>query len=110
MWSDRYHSRELTTPRAVRIALLYVLMNAKKHRVVPACDIDACSSAPWFRGFATGAAVQALASAPPGPCPVAAARTWLAAVGWKRHGLLRVDEQPGPKLSERGPVGPRARG
>src|SRR5262245_59482050 len=32
VWKDRYHARELTTPRAVRHALVYVLMNIRKHR------------------------------------------------------------------------------
>jgi hypothetical protein len=31
-WADRFHSRELTSPRAVRNAIVYVLMNAKKPR------------------------------------------------------------------------------
>jgi len=31
VWDGRYHSRALTTPRAVRNALLYVLMNYRKH-------------------------------------------------------------------------------
>jgi hypothetical protein len=26
--------------------------------------------------------------------PVAVARTWLARVGWRRHGELRLNEQP----------------
>ena len=29
-----------------------------------------------------------------GPPPVVGARTWLAAVGWCRHGLLGLDERP----------------
>ena len=31
VWSDRYHRHDLKTPREVRNALVYVLMNAKKH-------------------------------------------------------------------------------
>ena len=31
IWGDRYHARELATPREVRAALVYVLMNHKKH-------------------------------------------------------------------------------
>ena len=31
VWGDRYHARALTTPRAVRHALVYVLMNRHKH-------------------------------------------------------------------------------
>jgi len=31
VFSDRYHARALETPRAVRIALVYVFNNARKH-------------------------------------------------------------------------------
>jgi hypothetical protein len=31
VWGDRYHARELASPRAVRHALVYVLLNHKKH-------------------------------------------------------------------------------
>ncbi len=86
IWGDRYHRRALTTPRAVRYALVYVLMNRRKH--AGERGVDPCSSAPWFGGWR-----QSIAT-PPGPPPVVAARTWLAAVGWRRHGLLDVDEQP----------------
>jgi hypothetical protein len=30
----------------------------------------------------------------PRPSPVAVARTWLAAVGWRRHGLIGLNEAP----------------
>jgi putative transposase len=87
VWADRYHARELTTPRAVRNALVYVLMNAKKHRLHVA-RVDRFSSAPWFDGFA-----QRI-EAPTEPCPVFAPKTWLGAIGWRRRGLVRFDECP----------------
>jgi hypothetical protein len=40
LWRERYHARELTTPRSVRNALVYVLMNAKKHGYRFASGID----------------------------------------------------------------------
>jgi hypothetical protein len=80
VFADRYHARALTTPRAVRFALRYVLLNVRKHegrarddagrgaraegergvraderrgvRAVPFGFVDPCSSAPWFEGFA----------------------------------------------------------
>jgi len=52
VWRERYHTRELRTPRSVRNAIVYVLMNAKKHGHRFASGIDAMSSAPWFDGFA----------------------------------------------------------
>jgi putative transposase len=89
VWADRYHARELKTPRAVRNAIVYVLMNAKKHGARVASGIDAFSSAPWFSGFA------ARHVAPEDePCPVFAARTWLGGTGWRRRGLVRFDERP----------------
>ena len=87
VWSERYHSHELRTPREVRNALVYVLMNAKKHGV-RLRGVDRFSSAPWFDGFA--GEVMLLTDAR----PVAAARTWLAGVGWRRCGLIRIDETP----------------
>lgn len=88
-WSTRFHSRELTAPRSVRNAIVYVLMNVKKHFAhVGNNFVDPCSSAPWFEGFAHGP------SPPKEPSPVKGAATWLAAIGWRRHGLIRLDERP----------------
>jgi REP element-mobilizing transposase RayT len=88
VWSDRYHSRALTTPRAVRHALVYVLMNRRKHRGEER-GLDPCSSAVYFDGWR-----QPLGKIPAAATPVVRARTWLAAVGWRRHGLLGIDERP----------------
>ena len=91
VWDDRYHSRELRTPREVRNALAYVLLNWKKHaREVRA--VDGCSSGAWFDGWReklpSTVAVTTAAS------PVVTAHTWLLRVGWRRYGLLRGDEGP----------------
>jgi len=85
---DRYHTRALRTPREVRFALAYVLFNFKKHQVRVPTRLDPCSSAPWCDGFRdrAGAALEG--------APVAAPHTWLARVGWRRHGLLSADEHP----------------
>jgi len=96
VWSGRFHSRALRTPREVRNGLVYVLMNHRKH-AAPGDSramngLDACSSAVWFEGWA----------GPPSPGPplswhdpqVALSETWLARIGWKRHGLIRFDESP----------------
>lgn len=88
VWADRYHCRELRTPREVRHALAYVLLNARKHgREVAA--LDPCSSARWFDGWRDHDSMVDLALDPPA---VVAARTWLLSAGWRRHGLLRFDE------------------
>ena len=88
VWRERYHARALRSPRSVRNAIVYVLMNAKKHRQRTDCGIDPLSSAPWFDGFAGGAPRKA------DEHPVRAPRTWLAGVGWRKLGLIRVDERP----------------
>src|SRR5437762_12776397 len=79
--ADRYHARALTSPRAVRHALIYVLMNRRKH-CAGERGLDPCSSAPWFTGWRNALATL------PGPPPVVGAHTCLAAVGWRRHGLI----------------------
>jgi REP-associated tyrosine transposase len=79
VWSGRYHARPLTTAREVRNALVYVLLNFRKHlRAAPA--IDPRSSGPWFSGWSRPP--EDTTTAP----PVSEPRTWLAAVGWRRAG------------------------
>ena len=82
VWGDRYHARPLTTPREVRNALVYVLQNVAKH-ARGLHGLDPCSSARWFDGWHDAAAAGTIERA-----PVAKARTWLATVGWRRHGLI----------------------
>jgi len=83
--AERYHAKELKTPREVRNALVYIHANDRHHG--DAELIDACSSAPWFDGF------RAPFQPRPDP-PTAAARTWLASVGWRRRGLIDLGESP----------------
>jgi REP element-mobilizing transposase RayT len=87
VWGDRYHARALATPREVRSAIAYVLLNRRKHDPLSR-GIDPCSSGRWFSGWRSR---QPLSE----DSPVAAPRTWLASVGWRRAGLLRTDERPG---------------
>src|SRR4029453_4428492 len=87
VWGDRYHARPLRTPREVRHALVYVLQNWLKH-IPGARGRDPRSSAAWFDGW------RARPVRAPGPAPVRAPRTWLARIGWLRHGRLRAGEAP----------------
>jgi hypothetical protein len=87
VWGDRYHARMLRTPREVRNAFVYVLNNLRKH-VPDARGIDPCSSARWFTGW------KAVVVYDPGRSPVSLARTWLASVGWLRHGRIGPEERP----------------
>jgi REP element-mobilizing transposase RayT len=91
VWGDRYHARALKTPRETRNAVVYVLMNFKKHRPADRRPIDPCSSAPWFDGFRQ---TPPPADSPP---PTWRPRTWLASTGWRRHGLIAWGESPKPK-------------
>jgi REP element-mobilizing transposase RayT len=88
LWSERYHSRALRTPRETRFALRYVLSNFRKHGQRTS-GVDPCSSGAWFDGFRE--------RLPPahGPPVVVRARTWLARRGWRRFGLLSVCDAPG---------------
>jgi REP element-mobilizing transposase RayT len=88
-WSDRWHGRDLEGPRQVRNALVYVLQNRMKH--ARSASLDPLSSAGTFDGFAS---VPPRAFRSIGPPCVAAARTWLLKVGWRRWGLIGLTEAP----------------
>jgi putative transposase len=96
VFADRYHDRALTSPREVRNALVYVFGNARKHAAagrmlaVPQA-IDTFSSAPWFDGFREHVTLRGIDTI---VHPLADARSWLLRVGWRRHGLLSVDDLP----------------
>jgi hypothetical protein len=98
LFADRWHGRALTTPRAVRHALVYVLGNFRKH-TRSAGSLDAYSSAPYFTGFAelsdrrNATDCHARAS-PVEPSPVEPARSWLLATGWQRYGYISLRETP----------------
>lgn len=89
VWGDRYHGRALSSPRDVRHGLVYVLMSFRKHLRGAPAGVDLCSSGPWFDGFRDQP--SSLGREPP---PVQTPRTWLAAHGWRRHGLISVRELP----------------
>jgi hypothetical protein len=93
LWKGRSHQRVLKTPREVRHALVYVLQNWKKH-IAGACGLDPCSSASWFDGCSKSSGKPTYI-----PSPLAAPRTWLAAKGWRRLGLLALTEAPRPSPS-----------
>lgn len=102
--ADRYHLRLLSTPKEVRNALRYVLLNARRHAAAarravgrPA-RLDPASSGRWFDGWnrtVLGAEENGISPAPIQRSPVARARTWLLGVGWRRHGLLDPGDVPG---------------
>jgi REP element-mobilizing transposase RayT len=110
LFADRYHARALRSPREVRFALRYVLLNARKHgsQAVPAGFVDSCSSAPWFDGFARPVALVfgarearsawSRVSGAREP-PVVAPKVWLLRAG--AGAVFDVDETPGNEREAR---------
>jgi REP element-mobilizing transposase RayT len=96
----RYHLRVLRTPREVRNALAYVLLNARHHLVKRgggpprSVVLDAASSARWFDGWKGHPGAMSRVSVPT-EREVAWPHTWLARVGWRRRGLIDPAEAPG---------------
>jgi hypothetical protein len=95
----RYHHRSLRSPREVRRALAYVLLNARRHlakrrHASTGVTLDPASSARWFDGWRSKIATPAPVAherrevAPP--------RSWLLRVGWRRHGRIDPAEELGP--------------
>ena len=93
---DRYHARALGTPREVRNALRYVLLNARRHG--RDLSFDRASSAAAFDGWSHGRARDVLPEVEVEAIErsVATATTWLATVGWRRHGRIDPTARPGP--------------
>jgi REP element-mobilizing transposase RayT len=94
----RYHLRILRTPREVRSALAYVLLNVRKHwrqshGVAPPVLLDEASSGRWFEGWRWRPPEGPHAGSR--PRDVAPPRTWLLSAGWRRHGLIDPAEVPG---------------
>ena len=92
--AERFHLHVLSSPREVRNALAYVLLNARHHarRLANALLIDPASSGRWFEGWRRQLAVGGRTTVAK---PVVPARTWLLKTGWRRHGLIDPDEIPG---------------
>jgi hypothetical protein len=102
VFSDRYHAVVLGTPRQVRNTISYVLNNWHHHgerrdSLRMPWRIDPYSSALVFDGWKERAERGTLFRPPiafNGPI-VWLPQTWLLRVGWRRHGLIGVDEVPG---------------
>ena len=101
--SGRYHVQPLRTPRQVRNAITYVLLNARKHwrqqkGHAPPARIDEASSGRWFDGWKrvdqSKVTERRKARGARGR-PTAIARSWLLRSGWRRHGLIDPAETPG---------------
>jgi REP element-mobilizing transposase RayT len=102
LFAARYHVRVLRTPREVKHTLRYVLLNARHHAAergerLTRAWLDPYSSAPWFEGWRDPSPSRApwLLRLRKRARPTAEPRTWLLTTGWRRHGLLVVDDVPG---------------
>jgi hypothetical protein len=94
--ADRYHLRVLRTPKQVRSALAYVLLNARRHarKASGVWRCDPASSGRWFDGWRRRPQAHPAQARLHSP-PVAGARSWMLRVGWRRHGLIDPLEVPG---------------
>jgi len=96
--AERYHLHVLRTPREVRNALAYVLLNGRRHaakggRLRGSVRIDPASSGRWFDGWRRRPPSGSRGEGR--PPAVASPHTWLLRVGWRRHGLIEATEVPG---------------
>ena len=112
LFRDRHHRRELTSPKATRNALVYVLFNERKHSFQNGgpiseetlTNLDDKSSVAWLTGWAANARpppenlarLRAWHVDEAGESPVSAPRTWLASTGWRQcgGGPMHVHEIP----------------
>jgi REP element-mobilizing transposase RayT len=110
VFAERYNARELKSPNEVRNARAYVMNNARRHDVqsggeLAPSGVDPFSSWAWFDGWrdCPSALLRKARAGPESESPVAEARTWLMKKGWRRHGLIRLEEIPGLRRSSRKP-------
>ena len=91
--AERYHLHLLKTPREVRNALRYVLLNAARHmgRSSRTGEPDRASSGRWFDGWKR----EFRPEVPDHPPPVAPARGFMLRTGWRRWGLIDPLDVPG---------------
>jgi REP element-mobilizing transposase RayT len=90
VWGDRWHGRELRSPREVRSALVYVFRNVARHgaRMIGDGIVDQLSSALRFAGWTT----PLHWTLDTGPrWPDTPPRTWLLGTGWRTRGGGPID-------------------
>ena len=105
--ADRYHARVLSSLRQLRAALCYVINNQRRHVyqhggwLLPHAYVDPYSSGWYFDGYVGPR------DPPPGALrgvapPVARPLGYALRAGWRRHGLIAVDEVPSARPTRRG--------
>jgi REP element-mobilizing transposase RayT len=93
LFAGRYHARPLSTPSEVRNAMLYVLLNARKHAAEhaeshPPNWVDPFSSAAAFDGWSRPVLLR-------WDLGTSAPRTWFLREGWRRAGIMDPSATPG---------------
>jgi len=101
--SDRFHARPLTSPRAVRNTIAYVLLNWRRHgedraSFTQTWKVDPFSSGALFPGWKELAGSPFFWPLPATYLPliVFRPRTWLLCSWHRFHPLISVQEVPGP--------------
>ena len=100
VWGDRYHRRDLSSPREMKNALVYVLNNDLRHGFMRVFGraasgevrTDVYSSGPLFDGWLQKTARITYAV----PWVDTRPRTWLLSEGWKKYGPVDATKKPGP--------------
>jgi hypothetical protein len=93
VFADRFHTRTLATPTAVKNALRYTLCNARKHGELGArVRLDRYSSAFALPDWQTSESIPFADVT----MQVALPRTWLLREGWRRAGSISPWDTPSP--------------
>lgn len=103
VFADRYHARALTSPRAVRHCVSYVLNNWRRHgedraKFAAGWQIDPYSTGLYFPDWSELGDSPVMYVPPSGYLGLMTwrPRTWLLRVGWLKHGTISNREVPGP--------------
>jgi REP element-mobilizing transposase RayT len=102
VFPDRYHARALTSPRAVRHGINYVLNNWRHHDEDQDMEsmfwlVDPFSSAVNFGGWVEVAESPFAVPEDLERLPTALPETWLLSVGWMKAGTISANDRPGPE-------------
>lgn len=111
VFPDRYHAVIIRSPRQARSNIAYVLNNWRRHGESAGViaqkhgwRVDPFSSAPSFQGWQDINVDALVWPETYYMLPVFDPRTWLLKEGWKKHGLVRTTEVPGPRAKPRARV------
>ena len=92
VFADRFHARVITCLVGLKRALLYVLCNARRHRIAFRGPFDPYSSAAWFHGW-----LPDVVAVPLRDGSIAPPRCWQLVSGFLLHGRLNPFAIPGPR-------------